>query len=69
MTGSPRDQRHHEPASAEALEAEFGGWRVWQEDGLWWAQSLSPPVTLEGAADLGELRDWLIARKWKNSGG
>lgn len=68
VTGSPRDQRHYEPPSAEALEAEFEGWHVWLEDGRWYAQLLSPPVVRQ-ATDLVELRNWLIGWTWAHRGG
>ena len=69
--GSPRDQRHYEPPSAEALKAEFPGWEIWQGvNGRWYARlpRSSPPVVLERAVDLAELREWLIGWRWKNSG-
>ena len=65
--GSPRDQRHYEPPDAEALEAEFPGWHVWQGvNDLWyaWRRGTSPPKVFERAADLAELRNWLIGWTW-----
>ena len=66
MMGSPRDQRHYEPPSAEALEAEFPGWHVWEGvTGEWYARRLlsSPPVVRRGT-DLAELRNMLIGWHW-----
>ena len=43
---------------------EFPGWRVWKGVNGWWYARLprtSPPVVLERAADLAELREWLAS--------
>jgi hypothetical protein len=62
MSGSPTDQRHYEPQSAEQLMNEFPGWLIDKgTSGLWYARG---PAILSGE-DLTDLRDKLIRWKWK----
>ena len=70
--GSPRDQRHYEPGSLEALQAEFPAWHMWKGvpgTGWYaWLPRTSPAKVFGPAADLAELRNWLIGWKWAHDG-
>ncbi len=67
MTGSPVDQRHHEPQSAEELMNEFPGWSVSQGiNRLWYARRDNS--SLVSGEDLLDLRDQIIGWIWRHEG-
>jgi hypothetical protein len=68
---TPRDQRHYEPESPEALEREFGGhaWKAVNSLWYWSTTNSSPPLTAERAEDLLDLRDKIISAIWRRDNG
>jgi hypothetical protein len=72
MPGPVKDERHYEPASAEALEQEFPGWHCWKGvNQLWYARlpGTSPAIVVERKEDLLDLRDGIIAAIWRRDNG
>jgi hypothetical protein len=60
-----KDQRHYVPATAIDLEREFPGWLVSRKGLTYYA---SYGVNEVCGEDLGELRDGIIAWKWRHDG-
>jgi hypothetical protein len=69
-TSTPKDERLYEPPSAEALEAEFDGWEVWEGvSHKWYARKLktSPPWVAGPCYNLAHLRQAMIGCIWRHS--
>ena len=63
MSERVTDQRHYEPQAPDEIEKEFPGWHVWKGvNNLWYASlaKTSPPVVVESAEDLVDVRDQII---------